>query len=354
MQNNILIVGAGIFGCTLALELANRNASVTLIEKNDDILTEASFANQWRLHRGFHYPRSSKTIKETKAATLKFEAKFPDAVLSHFKNRYAIASKGSKIGAEQYESVLRSHNLSYRKVVPPNYLHNTDFCIETEENSYSPTKLKKILKSRLIKNHVKTEMGQNFDWSMMDNFDAVVLCAYGGNDLILRQGGFQSKRRFRVQLVEKPIVEMPTCLREESLVVLDGDYFSMDPLDQGDLSVIGHVTEAVHWMEDGCDRVNPSVYDMLAHQKRNQKKNSRFPQIIDAIRPHIPEVTNAKHVGSLWAVRTVPGNAGATDERPTMVERHSEKVFSIFSGKVSSCATSYEKLSALDCYKFPL
>ena len=57
----VAVVGGGIFGCTTAWKLAKNGYEVDLFEKNDDIITQASSINQYRLHRGYHYPRSKET-----------------------------------------------------------------------------------------------------------------------------------------------------------------------------------------------------------------------------------------------------------------------------------------------------
>ena len=54
----IAVVGGGIFGITSAWKLAQKGHGVDLYEKQPDILTAASGINQYRLHKGFHYPRS--------------------------------------------------------------------------------------------------------------------------------------------------------------------------------------------------------------------------------------------------------------------------------------------------------
>ena len=56
----IAVIGGGIFGVTIASKLAKSN-SVDLYEQENDILKSASGINQYRLHRGYHYPRSSST-----------------------------------------------------------------------------------------------------------------------------------------------------------------------------------------------------------------------------------------------------------------------------------------------------
>ena len=58
----ICVIGAGWFGCHIATKLIDEGHSVKIFEKNKKIFSNASGNNQNRLHQGFHYPRSRKTI----------------------------------------------------------------------------------------------------------------------------------------------------------------------------------------------------------------------------------------------------------------------------------------------------
>jgi predicted NAD/FAD-binding protein len=59
----IAVIGSGFFGITTALILSKKH-QVDVYEKEKKILNGASFANQFRFHLGFHYPRSQKTVNE--------------------------------------------------------------------------------------------------------------------------------------------------------------------------------------------------------------------------------------------------------------------------------------------------
>ena len=61
---DIAIIGGGFYGCYLAKHLSKNN-KVFLYEKNSKLIQESGRNNQYRLHLGFHYPRSLKTIEQT-------------------------------------------------------------------------------------------------------------------------------------------------------------------------------------------------------------------------------------------------------------------------------------------------
>ncbi|SNY93169.1 FAD dependent oxidoreductase [Cohaesibacter sp. ES.047] len=52
---SISVVGGGLTGCLIALELAESGRSVVLFEKEAEILTRASYANEGKIHLGFVY-----------------------------------------------------------------------------------------------------------------------------------------------------------------------------------------------------------------------------------------------------------------------------------------------------------
>ena len=49
-----------VFGLSSALALTNYGFQVDVKEKSNNILNGASSINQYRLHRGYHYPRVKK------------------------------------------------------------------------------------------------------------------------------------------------------------------------------------------------------------------------------------------------------------------------------------------------------
>ena len=78
LRKSICIIGGGFYGCYIAKKIKEdfSNFNVNIYEKNNDLLTEAGKNNQYRLHLGFHYPRSKKIfnlidqIKAKKSAKL--------------------------------------------------------------------------------------------------------------------------------------------------------------------------------------------------------------------------------------------------------------------------------------------
>ena len=80
------------FGCTYIVKKHN----VTIFDKNDEILSGASKKNQLRFHKGYHYPRSIKTLSEIKEFSGLFLNFFGKNVIGSTINYYGVAKKKFK------------------------------------------------------------------------------------------------------------------------------------------------------------------------------------------------------------------------------------------------------------------
>src|SRR3989344_3220224 len=111
----IAVIGAGIFGSTVAINLAQHGFEVNLYEKNQDILSAASGINQYRLHRGYHYPRSKETALSSKYSAKSFVEEYGEAVIEQNEHYYVIAKTGSKVSAEEFLAFCRECDLEYEE-----------------------------------------------------------------------------------------------------------------------------------------------------------------------------------------------------------------------------------------------
>ena len=61
MAQDVIIIGAGLYGLYAARLCARRGQRVLLLEKDGAPFSRATTVNQARLHMGYHYPRSIST-----------------------------------------------------------------------------------------------------------------------------------------------------------------------------------------------------------------------------------------------------------------------------------------------------
>ncbi len=104
------IIGAGWYGCHLALALSEAGYNITIFEKNDDIFTGVSGNFGIRLHKGPHYPRSDATRESCRESFKQFCDTYPDLVVEHEYAIYALGKEDalgqpSKVNVEQFRRV---------------------------------------------------------------------------------------------------------------------------------------------------------------------------------------------------------------------------------------------------------
>jgi len=155
---NVLVIGAGIFGSTIAAELSEHGNDVVLIEKNKQIMDAASRVNHNRVHFGYHYPRSLKTAQQCLDSVPGFLMHYGDAVVSDFPNYYAVAREGSFVTPQQYVDFCKEAKIDFWEEYPSNGLLRKDklaACFRVREPVFDVGKLTKLVKMRLSKSGVK-------------------------------------------------------------------------------------------------------------------------------------------------------------------------------------------------------
>ena len=91
-RKKICIIGGGFYGCYIAKKIKENysNIDVEIFEKNKNLIAEAGKNNQYRLHLGFHYPRSLETIKQTQKGSKIFINEFKKFISKPKRNIYLI------------------------------------------------------------------------------------------------------------------------------------------------------------------------------------------------------------------------------------------------------------------------
>lgn len=106
----IAIIGAGWYGCHLALSLQIQGHAVTLFEKNSDIFQQISGKFGIRLHLGPHYPRSASTRESCRKGFDEFKQRYPELIVEHDYSIYGLGELDadnlpSKVDKDVFESV---------------------------------------------------------------------------------------------------------------------------------------------------------------------------------------------------------------------------------------------------------
>ena len=348
----IAVVGGGIFGCTAAIHLAKTfsGSMVHLYEQHHDIMIAASGINQYRLHEGYHYPRSLATALECRRGNRSFREEYGKAVIDDGRQFYGLVS-GGLTTAENYRKFCEAAEMPYvwdsAKRLWSRSLRLT-LKIRVKEGRIHPTRLRHIVRGKLLEAHVRQHLGTLAPPKLRNDYDRIVVASYAGTNRVLAELGCPT-RAYQFEVCEKPVVRMPDWFgRDISAVVMDGEFGCIDPFANTGLHILGHVKHAIHARNVGFE---PEIPDHLAgyidHAIIGEPAGTRFKAFIDDMVEFIPSLREAKHVGSMFTVRAVLADQDETDARPTMVERLDDQVIRVFSGKIGTCVEAARDVAAL-------
>jgi hypothetical protein len=344
---SIAVVGAGIFGVASAVRLAERDHPVTLFEAAGDILSGASGINQYRLHRGYHYPRSIETAIASRDSEASFRAAYGAAIIDNPEHYYAVAGRDSLTSGEAFQSFLNRLGLAHREAAPP-FLRPeaVELCVTVEESLFDSVVLRQLAWEQLRESTVEVRLGRRVRLSELGDFDVVVVAAYSAMNSVLE--GLGDRPHYQFEVVEKPVVRAPPALAGRSVVILDGPFLCMDPHGSSGLSVMGHVVHAIHHTNVGPLPVVPETIEPLLNQGVIERPaTTNFPRFVEAATHFLPDAAEIEHVGSMFTIRAVLPGLDATDARPTLVTRVDERVIVVFSGKIGTCVRAADEVADL-------
>ena len=333
----IAVIGGGIFGVTTAITLSS-SYTVELFEKNSDILLAASGSNQYRVHRGYHYPRSKDTVLGIINSEQSFQNMYRNAIENKYEHYYCISKNDSFTTPTQFLDFCQEFNLEYEKTdISCINRDSVEFCLKVKESLYDPEKLKKLSWKKLQENNVKVNLNSKVSEEIFKNFDWVVICTYSAlNSLINKNPNFQKEYQFEV--CEKPVVKLPESFKNKSIVIMDGPFMCIDPLANTDLHLLCNVVNEVHQTNIGIHpNIDEKYLPLLDCGIVKNPRISNYGKFIQSSIHFFPEIEYAKHIGSMFTVRAVPPRVENTDARPTQVTKLDDKTISIFSGKITTC-----------------
>lgn len=357
----IAVIGAGIFGCVTALRLRTKfpKAKIQIYEQNFGILLAASQCNQYRLHRGYHYPRSNETVQQQLESVLEFEQEFKNAIVKIGYDRYyAISNKGSKVNTQKYIQFLEENDLPFKyeplRGLPLNY-SEIESVFKVKENGLDIGNLYLDLVQRLRKNNIKIRTNVTFQPEYVQNYDLTINCTYSNINHLLPEN---EKQVYQFELVEKPIVSIGREFQQKSIVIMDGEFCCIDPYGKGSyFHVLGHVKEAIHETQIGYKFEVKPQYKEILNKGRLKTELSKFVQIINSTKtffkfegePVLPMSNkglkgNVYHHGSMFTIRTVLANRDHDDARPSLITKHSDQFYSVFGGKIGTSLTIVNEL----------
>src|SRR4051794_17178888 len=125
-------------------------------------MRRASYANQARVHNGYHYPRSVLTALRSRVNYPRFVAEFRPAVDESFEKIYAVGRRFSKVTADQFYQSMKRIGADIRPapkrlagLFDPAYVEGVFL---TQECAFNATILKEIMAERVRRAGVEVRL----------------------------------------------------------------------------------------------------------------------------------------------------------------------------------------------------
>ena len=259
-EMRVAVVGGGIFGTTAAIHAARAGHTVHLVEAATRLLSAASWVNQIRLHRGYHYPRSSETAQSCSAEQASFAEDYAEAIVTDVRHlSTGVARQGSLVSAAQFVAFCRDQSLPLRPATSPELINPVlADTFEASEASIDPDILLRLVPQRLAESGVQVHLGVRAGAPTLDAFDKIIVVAYAGNGEVLKALG-HAPQTYQFEVCEKPVVNLPPQFGATDIVILDGPFMSVGPMGRTGAYVLGHVTHAIHATNVGAEADVPAA-----------------------------------------------------------------------------------------------
>ena len=329
---DVLVIGGGFYGLFLAEFAAARFRRVLLCEAGPGLMRRASYANQARVHNGYHYPRSVLTAIRSRVNFPRFVDEFRPAVDASFEQIYAIARRTSKVTAEQFAGCMKRIGAPIEpasdKVKKLFDRALVEDVFRVREHAFDAVKLKDLMAervrragveirlntpvARVVPQHggsVRVELaGRDVSAGM------VFCCGYAQTNAVAAASGLPVIP-LKHELAEMALVEVPLLLKGLGVTVMDGPFFSCMPFPAKGLHTLSHVryTPHGHWL-DAPGEDHARAYDIFA----SAPKITAFPAMVRDAARFLPAMAKCEQRGSLWEVKTVLPRSETDDSRPIL------------------------------------
>lgn len=365
-MKEIIVVGGGFFGVCIAEHLAKKGANVHLYEKEDALMSRASFNNQARVHNGYHYPRSVLTALRSRLSFPRFVSEFRDCVDSSFEMQYLIGKPLGKVTGLQFQKfcdrvgarcVPAPHEV--QKLVNPGLI---EACFSVTEYAFDAVALREKMMGRLADAGVHLHLGvsvqrvrqeggglvvevsrEGADQSSEMHASHVFNCSYSRINYLNSNSDLELIP-LKHEVTEMCLVEVPAELRNIGITVMCGPFFSVMPFPSAGLHSFSHVryTPRFEWTDEHGERYADSQrvlddYGRSSAWRHMQKDAARY----------IPLLDECVYKRSLWETKTVLPRSESDDSRPILLKaNHSLQGFHcVMGGKIDNV---YDAIDAIE------
>jgi len=363
-----VIVGGGFFGCSVALYLKSRMRKVLLIEQEEQLFRHASYANQARIHNGYHYPCSLTTAYRSRVNFKAFVHDYPECVVNAFTKLYCVGRYQSKVTGHQFKRFCgvigapwKPARSQYVRLFNPRLIETV---LEVTEYAFDSDALRDSTRRKLDAAGVEIRLNTRAErveaagpvsrvlLSGGHEIEAAYLfnCTYAGLKHIAGMEAYCTTQ-VKQEITEMALIEPPDELRDLGVTVMCGPFFSTMPFPPRSLHTLSHVRYTPHtsWVDKGMQDKDQGLHspNPYAIMKAYPRQSRALHMIKDAQR-YLPALGRARIVDSLFEVKTLLLRNETDDGRPILMERSGSPnpVYTIMGGKIDNIYDALQRLQA--------
>lgn len=364
------VIGGGFYGVIIALYLKRikKFELVQIYEREEILLSRASFANQARVHGGYHYPRSFVTAYRSRENIQRFCADWSPCVKTDFLKFYALARRNSKVTTLQFkrfcEQIGAPLELAENDILSLFNPALIESVYRVEEFAFDALKLRAWANAELSDSGIQCFCNHTVISARPDELSGIKVvtrdcsgaahsschafvfnCTYSGLSQI-DTGENLAGLRLKHEISELALVDPPHNLEHVGITVMDGPFFSIMPFPAKGCHSLSHVryTPHFHWLDspgncpyDFIDKINPET---------------RVDRMIRDASRYLPSVAKSRYRESLFEVKTVLEKNESDDGRPILF-RESPEVhgfYSVLGGKIDNVYDILEQIDQLPAF----
>ena len=373
-----LIIGAGLYGLYAALYCAKRGQRVTVLEREKEPFSRASYINQARVHMGYHYPRSLSTAMKSAGYFRRFVEDYSFCVHLDFRQIYGTSSCFSWTDAIEFRKFCRDAGIPCEPLPVERYF-NADSCdgaFLTEEYTYDAhilrdyllEELKKypgaeLLCERDIRRIVKRDDCYEIyalHEGREERYEApfVLNSTYASvNQVLDRIEGVEAEPfGIKYELCEIILCKVNKALEDLGLTVMDGPFFSIMPFGKTGLHSLTSVTFTPHKTSYNdvptfaCQEKSGGFCTTFRLGNCNDcpaKPETAFSYMANLARKYLRDEFKFAYRSSLFSMKPILMSSEIDDSRPTVIRIYSQNptFVGVLSGKINTVYDLDEVLS---------
>jgi glycine/D-amino acid oxidase-like deaminating enzyme len=362
-----IIIGGGFYGLSISIYLTQVLGlkKVLVVEKDQDYMQRASYNNQARIHNGYHYPRSLLTGIRSRINLPIFVEDYPEAVVNNFDKYYAVARMFSKISAKQFYifserigSEINQAPSEIKSLFDKNLIEDV---FRVKEYAFDARILKESLLKKVEQLPIDLMLGEEVIGICENKKSESLYVDFGGERMMYAKRVFNCTYSMintiniqsnlpivplKHELVEMCLVELPEEIKDISVTVMDGPFFSFMPFPDRMLTTLSHVRYTPHseWKDDDFSVRNGHYY-----LENEITKISHFEQMKADVKRYMPIFDKVEYKDSLWEVKTVLPKSEGDDSRPILYKSdYGIRGYTvIMGGKIDNIYDVYKELDMM-------